>query len=294
MRLFVYAAAVLVFACGDNITIDDEEEVPDDIPAVIAGPMRVSTPTLTVVGRTATTISFRACAGPSGLPAGFSVEWMAAEAFDGWPPMFDASVCYATFDGLVESRFPLAPGACTTIDIGRLFDEEPGVSFVCDELVCATPYVFRAYGNGTLNLGASEPTGDVYADTLACERERINCTYTQGYWKNHLEAWPVDELALGDRRYTKAELVAIFRQPARGNGLVALAHQLAAAKLGIAQGADDTAIAATVEAATLRIGLRVIPPIGDGYLAPRDTSALVEMLARFNEGKIGPGHCECD
>jgi hypothetical protein len=292
MRLLLSATALVALSCGDNITTGDDV-VPDDETGPIAGALRVDTPALSLVARTATSISWRACAGPSGLPAGFSIEWARLDAFTGWPPMFDGSVCYATFDGLVESRFPLAPGACTTVDIGRLFDEEPGVSFVCDELVCATSYVFRAYGNATANLLASDPTLDLHADTLACEPEGIDCTYTQGYWKNHLDAWPVEELALGDRRYAKAELVAIFHRPARGNGLVALAHQLAAAKLNIAQGANPAAIAATLDAATQLIGLRVVPPVGDGYLAPRETSALVEMLARFNEGKIGPGHCDC-
>src|SRR6187551_989910 len=66
-----------------------------------------------------------------------------------------------------------------------------------------------------------------------------DCTYTQGYWKNHPDAWPVASLKLGTVTYTKVELIAIFKTPVKGNGLIQLAHQLIAAKLNVAAGADD-------------------------------------------------------
>ena len=37
-----------------------------------------------------------------------------------------------------------------------------------------------------------------------------NCTYTQGYWKNHAEAWPVSTLTLGNTSYNKSQLLGIF------------------------------------------------------------------------------------
>jgi len=42
--------------------------------------------------------------------------------------------------------------------------------------------------------------------------------------------------------YQAAELMAILDDPARGNGLVILTHQLIAAKLNIANGADPSAV----------------------------------------------------
>src|SRR5687767_5945628 len=56
-----------------------------------------------------------------------------------------------------------------------------------------------------------------------------DCTFTQGFWKNHPEDWPVDELTLGNVTYSKDELLAIFGEPVSGNGLISLAHQLIAA-----------------------------------------------------------------
>ena len=63
-----------------------------------------------------------------------------------------------------------------------------------------------------------------------------NCTRTQGFWKNHEETWPVEELSLGNVTYTKTELLAILRTPPRrGDATYILAHQLIAAKLTVAE-----------------------------------------------------------
>ena len=39
------------------------------------------------------------------------------------------------------------------------------------------------------------------------------------------------------------------------------------------------------------IGALVVPPIGNGYLQPAQTGDLTETLTEYNEGTIGPGHC---
>jgi cysteine-rich repeat protein len=101
----------------------------------------------------------------------------------------------------------------------------------------------------------------------------------------------VSSLELGSVAYTKDELLAIFATPVRGNGLVSLAHQLIAAKLNVAAGADDAEIAAAIAEADALIGGRVVPPVGDGRLAPDQASALVEELDAFNNGRLG-GACE--
>jgi cysteine-rich repeat protein len=117
-----------------------------------------------------------------------------------------------------------------------------------------------------------------------------DCTLTQGYWKNHEEAWPVDSLALGNVIYSKAALLAILDQPVQGNGLISLSHQLIAAKLNLASGAPDAIVGAIADADAM-IGDLMCPPIGDGYLATSATSGLAGALADFNEGDTGPGHC---
>jgi hypothetical protein len=115
----------------------------------------------------------------------------------------------------------------------------------------------------------------IEASTAACEE--AGCRRSQGYWKNHEEAWPVGELSLGEVAYSSEELLAILRTPVRGNGLVSLAHQLIAAKLNGGGGA-------LVDDADALIGELVVPPVGDGWLAPSATSALTTALDDFNNG----------
>jgi len=132
-----------------------------------------------------------------------------------------------------------------------------------------------------------------------------SCTYTQGFWKTHGYAptgnnaneWDSNTqkngMTLGTVKYTAEQLQNIFNTPVGGNGLIALAHQLIAAKLNVANGADATAIAASIKAADALIGSLVIPPVsGGGYLAPKATGSLTNKLADYNEGITGPGHCE--
>lgn len=125
------------------------------------------------------------------------------------------------------------------------------------------------------------------------------CTFTQGYWKNHglnspgnqENEWPVNHLVLGTVNYTQLQLQSILDAPVKGNGLISLAHQLIAAKLNIANGANGSSIASTITAADALIDSLVVPPVGSGYLSPSSVSTLVDALTDFNEGITGPGHC---
>jgi len=117
------------------------------------------------------------------------------------------------------------------------------------------------------------------------------CAFTQGYWKNHPESWPVTSLMLGSTSYTQAELLRIFGLSVQGNGLVSLAHQLIAAKLNVAAGADDGDIADDIAAADQMIGSLIVPPIGAGHLSTSQTSALNDALDGFNNSKLSGADC---
>jgi len=124
-----------------------------------------------------------------------------------------------------------------------------------------------------------------------------SCTYTLGYWKNHPEEWPISSFNLGNIVYTKEELLAILKEPVRGNGLISLAHQLIAIRLNSIKGGycedlifaevagDDFIIMQTEDDER-------IPPIGTAYASPADANTLVEGLTALNEGKVGPGSCK--
>jgi hypothetical protein len=273
---------------------------PTPAPNPAANPIAISYET-----SAASNIAINVTAGQSGAPAGFSIQWMTLADYvalgNQWPGTSEvpnahaASFCKANFSGIVPSSgcipYNLHPGQSVTVNIGddSLYDN-CAVSSPCSgaPLLCNTAYVFRA--------SALDATGQLrVSDTITCVTLPCvggsSCTYSQGYWRNHPNAWPVTSLTLGTVTYQAAELMAILDEPARGNGLVILVHQLIAAKLNIANGADPSAVQQAITDADNMIGALVVPPIGNGYLAPGQTGDLTETLTEYNEGTIGPGHC---
>lgn len=237
-------------------------------------------------------------AGASGLPDGFTVRWMDEATFASngyvWPAApvpgekaasFTGAPTLNTFGG-TYSTFKLAPNASITIEIGDLL-QETGVSGSTGELTYGTQYRFAAFANDENGGAASALSNTVSASTTTS----TNCTFTQGFYKNHAGAWPVVSLTLGSVNYTQAQLLAILGQAVQGNGLVSLAHQLIAAKLNVASGADPTDAAAAIASADALIGGLVVPPVGGGSLAPNTTSNLTQTLDDYNNGVTGPGHC---
>jgi len=203
-----------------------------------------------------------------------------------WPDD-PAGVCQASFSN------NLAPHQTLEVVIGddQLFDSF-GVRSDCSgsPLLCDTAYVFRCRVNEMPSCDSIQWSNTIGCATLPCKPGH-NCSYTQGYWKNHPDVWPLQSLTLGAVSYSKSQLLQILNRPAQGNGLVTLGHQLIAAKLNIANGADPSAVQQTVIGADNMIGALVAPPIGNGYLLPGQTSGLTETLTQYNEGTIGPGHC---
>jgi hypothetical protein len=120
---------------------------------------------------------------------------------------------------------------------------------------------------------------------------RENCTFSMGFWKNHPDAWPVEAITIGGVTFSTAEGIAILQTPPRGDATYILAHQLIAAKLNIANGADPSVVADTIEAADQWL---VEHPLGSDPPNPTRQQGvrLAETLAGYNEGEIGPGHCD--
>ena len=108
----------------------------------------------------------------------------------------------------------------------------------------------------------------------------------------------MSSINLGLFSYNQAECTSILRESVSGNGLVSLAHQLIAAKLNVARGANPLSVQATILAADALIAtipLRIPPvEIPGGQLAPSLVSALVNVLTQFNEGDLGAPHCDDD
>jgi hypothetical protein len=295
------AMALGLTACGGGGGDAPTESALRVSGAVAASKPALDAPSLSCFDRTQSSITVRFTAPASGAPAGFSLQWMKKTDFDlfGWPASDAPTVCTAGFSGNANlSRYDLAAGESVDVAIGDfLFDN--GASTNCvDPLECGVTYVFRAFSHANSDFKKSDWSANLECATLSCTQVAA-CTYTQGYWKTHgpmpvggnTNTWPVSSLVLGNVAYTDLELLSIFNTPAAGNGLIALAHQLMATKLNLANGTDPTAIAATVSAADALIGSMAVPPVGSASLRAAVTSSLTELLADYNEGSIGPGHC---
>ncbi|MFL6247752.1 MAG: hypothetical protein ACJ74H_17140 [Thermoanaerobaculia bacterium] len=261
-------------------------------------------------GSTGSSINITVTAGASGAPAGFSVQWVLQSELDAnggiWPldsyvdPNL-SSFCKASFSGKAYGyNYAVPAGGSNTVAVGDVIYDTPGASSECENtpLHCGERYAFRAFAHATNSLNRSAFSNTTTCSTIACANDD-GCTYTQGYWKSHgpiplgnnSNEWPVTSLDLGGTTYSDLDLLSILNTPGAGNGLVTLAHQLIAAKLNVANGANDSAIAASIAAADALIGTRIVPPLGSGSLPNSATSGLIGELTSYNEGATGPGHC---
>ena len=234
-------------------------------------------------------------AGATGAPAGFSVQWIKAAdlaALGGvWPS--ENNLCGASFFGVPRcDNYDLTPDAEVQISISDDLIDACGTNNACNTpLDCNTAYVFRAFAHANNQFHRGPFSYGQWSTGPCAGAGGGGCTDTQGYWKNYSNAWPVQNVTLGTMNYPQAQLLQILNQPASGNGLVSLAHQLIAAKLNIASGADPSAIQSAVNGADALIGTLVVPPAGNGVLSPGVTSTLKNQLDNYNLGVIGPGHC---
>ncbi len=283
---FILLVAIVLWLLGDPI-------------AVFAQPLP-DAPGLAVVAAGQGKVRLTVTAGTSGAPAGFTVSWMTADDFANnggtWPEGTAAGKDAAGFTGVAtlhtwgapERSFQLGPNESIDTEIGDLFDETGVSGATADELADGVAYVFCVRANAPAGTGASALSVTRAAATAP---QGHDCTYTQGYWKNHAQAWPVTSLLLGSVAYTQAQLLQILDESVVGNGLVSLAHQLIAARLNIAFGADPGDAAAAIAAADVLIGSLVVPPVGSGSLPSCEVSTLTQTLDDFNNGVTGPGHC---
>ncbi|MFO7564165.1 MAG: hypothetical protein R6X02_16080 [Enhygromyxa sp.] len=135
--------------------------------------------------------------------------------------------------------------------------------------------------------------------TVPCDK---GCTLTQGYWKTHSQYGPApydDTWALvGEDIKCFPEIgltnYEALTTPPGGNACRILLIQYVAAKLNIANGADSSAIESTYDAATQLLGsIGHIDNCPDNDKKKRaEIIKLAEQLAAWNEGDIGPGHCD--
>jgi hypothetical protein len=131
------------------------------------------------------------------------------------------------------------------------------------------------------------------------------CTLTQGYWKTHSAAGPapfddgwleIGALGAGETFFTSGMTwLEIFNTPpSGGNAYLQLAHQYMAAKLNILNGASSTtAVDAAIAGAEAYFAGKAAGVITESNAAQKAIlKGWASTLASYNEGAIGPGHCD--
>lgn len=126
------------------------------------------------------------------------------------------------------------------------------------------------------------------------EVEQKPCTYTQGYWKTHnsyakqkhkRHPWPLweDNVGCGDTWYNW-----LNEPPSGGDHWLILGHQWVAAMLNQAQGAP---VPQNVQDAIWQGQIL----LSECEIADEDVEeamAIATLLDDYNNGIIGPGHCD--
>jgi len=103
-------------------------------------------------------------------------------------------------------------------------------------------------------------------------------------------------LVLGGASYDQAELLLLLESSTRGDASLILARQLIAARLNIANGADDSVIASTIAAADDWLDDYPgklpydVPPSSD---AGQEAVTLADTLEAYNEGRLSGGPPSC-
>ena len=129
--------------------------------------------------------------------------------------------------------------------------------------------------------------------SAACDQGPTGCTLTQGYWKTHnVDAkqphkqtpWPIAETTM----LCGMSWLDILETPPMGDAWYILAHQWIAASLNVASGASTTPDVdqALADGAALLATCSV--DAGDQATA----TAVSSVLDDYNNGLIGPGHCD--
>ena len=132
----------------------------------------------------------------------------------------------------------------------------------------------------------------------------VGCTLTQGYWKTHSRegpapydaAWknlgPLEEDTpfFGNASRT---WYTVFWTPPAGSAWYILAHQYMAAKLNILDGASSTtAVNAAISWAESYFSSNNAPPASISKSLKSTLTSYASTLDKYNNGLIGPGHCD--
>ena len=183
---------------------------------------------------------------------------------------------------------------------------EPGETWSWDvDVIVNVDTIFTATGHGLDPLGndVTYPADPEEQDIVEITVEVLTgCTLTQGYWKTHSELGPApyDDtwalLAAGASTIlpgSSQTWYEVFQTPPKGGNVwYQLAHQWMAAYLNSLTGAAMPAdVASALTDAEAWLAAHSPAENLKAKNAP-EAAAWASLLGSYNEGEVGPGHCE--
>lgn len=183
-------------------------------------------------------------------------------------------IATTTTDGAGWYDFGVEPGTYTVVVAPENF--EPGGVLAGGSSTIGTDQLTRTL------VDANDWTYD-----LPYAFPPVEGTGTPGYWKNHPDAWPVDEITVGGVTYTKDEAIALIDAAGKGDKTYDLFQALVPAILNVLSGNDSSCIADTIAAADAWL---TDYPLGSGVKGKLwNTSGGEELLSTldaYNNGLL--------
>jgi hypothetical protein len=134
-------------------------------------------------------------------------------------------------------------------------------------------------------------------DCASCSPDCGSCpiappgTGTQGYWKTHPNAWPVEQLTIGGVVYTKDQLITMMKHPTKKDVTYALVQQLIAAKLNVGVGNQSSCIESAIAQADAWLAQHPVGSnVSGGSAAWTVGQPLNNTLDAYNNGLLCAPH----
>lgn len=185
-----------------------------------------------------------------------------------------------TTTSVFDFRFTNAGGLLVT-DGDWPMGQDIGVVLTSENSNFADDCVVSFNGGAKGNIGPIDP-----------EAPAGTPTGTQGYWKNHLSAWPIDPVTVGGVTRSAADANNLMRRPPKGDKTWSMYRQLTAAVLNLANGSDPTCIQDTIDQANQWL---IDNPLGSGVKSNSSAwqdmgDGLHETLDAYNNGNLCAPH----
>ncbi len=166
--------------------------------------------------------------------------------------------------------------------------------------------------NVTISIYSPDPIVDgrdgdsFFIGGVVVDVDKVGCTLTQGYWKNHSTCkakGPKRDDTWSDIPGGEAEETVFFlseqdycqvfdTNPGKGGKYYILAHQYIAAQLNLLAGANPTDVADAFNEATEFLKDHTQDTVEGNKDLEKKCVELGGILDDFNNGRIGPGHCD--